>query len=367
MSDDEIVASIYGAVLDRNGWNAAMGLLTRRLDADEWNLLFWDRGSNLFRFMFTSDLNRFDKELRLYGEHFGAIDPRRQLAARLPPGHWLACNQHFDERFVDRDPFYQDYLIPIGFRYVLGGTVYRDDRTEVMASVLRVPGRPEFSLEEFNAAQRLVPHLAQAASMFLRTEELRAKTILADVGLERSGLAIIATDEAGHVGFCSKSAEDVLVSASGALRIRAGVLRTTGREDARFKQMLSHASQQKIAGSLRLGEGGEELLVNVIPFPDSLDLPYTLYRCSALLLITYASGREPPSVRQLAQLFGLSPAEAKLARALSSGVTPDEYAASSGVSLNTVRTQLQHIRAKTGLSRVADIARVLAGIPAVKE
>jgi len=49
----------------------------------------------------------------------------------------------------------------------------------------------------------------------------------------------------------------------------------------------------------------------------------------------------------LRQAFGLSAAESAVAEALVSGKAPDEYAASAGVSLATVRSQLRAIYEKT--------------------
>jgi hypothetical protein len=38
----------------------------------------------------------------------------------LGEGEWANCHEHFDEAFVARSAFYQDFLIPHGGRYVSG-------------------------------------------------------------------------------------------------------------------------------------------------------------------------------------------------------------------------------------------------------
>lgn len=55
----------------------------------------------------------------------------------------------------------------------------------------------------------------------------------------------------------------------------------------------------------------------------------------------------PVTAAQLRQAFGLSAAEAAVAEALIVGRSPDEYAASAGVAVSTVRTQLRSIYEKT--------------------
>jgi DNA-binding CsgD family transcriptional regulator len=59
--------------------------------------------------------------------------------------------------------------------------------------------------------------------------------------------------------------------------------------------------------------------------------------------------------------FGLTMAEARLARVLVAGHTLDDYAASVDVSHNTARNQLASILAKTGAKRQAElVATILA-------
>jgi len=40
-----------------------------------------------------------------------AFDPRKRLADRLPAEAVVACNDHFDERYVDRSRVYREFLI----------------------------------------------------------------------------------------------------------------------------------------------------------------------------------------------------------------------------------------------------------------
>jgi DNA-binding CsgD family transcriptional regulator len=84
-------------------------------------------------------------------------------------------------------------------------------------------------------------------------------------------------------------------------------------------------------------------------------------------LIAPLDHRRTATARQLMELFGLSAAEARLARALCNGDSLDEYAQTQGVRLPTVRTQLRSIFVKTATERQAALVRLIAGIPAVRE
>ncbi len=70
--------------------------------------------------------------------------------------------------------------------------------------------------------------------------------------------------------------------------------------------------------------------------------------------------RRAPSQNELAEFFGLSPVEARLAAALLSGKTLSQIAGNTGVRITTVRTQLDAILRKVGAQRQSDLIRILS-------
>ena len=59
-------------------------------------------------------------------------------------------------------------------------------------------------------------------------------------------------------------------------------------------------------------------------------------------------------------VYGLTPAEARLAQAIAAGTALKDYAEAAGVSINTVRTHLAHIFTKTDTKRQSDLVRLFA-------
>jgi DNA-binding CsgD family transcriptional regulator len=62
---------------------------------------------------------------------------------------------------------------------------------------------------------------------------------------------------------------------------------------------------------------------------------------------------------ELARVFGLTKAETRLAEALVSGETTRAYSQAQGVSINTVYTHLKSLLSKTGVSRQAELVRLI--------
>ena len=62
----------------------------------------------------------------------------------------------------------------------------------------------------------------------------------------------------------------------------------------------------------------------------------------------------------LAQAFGLTPAEARLAKLIGQGTPVDEAANSLNIAYETARNQLKAILAKTGTHRQSELVALLA-------
>jgi DNA-binding CsgD family transcriptional regulator len=65
------------------------------------------------------------------------------------------------------------------------------------------------------------------------------------------------------------------------------------------------------------------------------------------------------SQERISGLFGLTPAEARVAVAIMGGASTREAAAALGVSFHTVRHQLQSMLEKTGASRQSELVAML--------
>lgn len=99
-----------------------------------------------------------------------------------------------------------------------------------------------------------------------------------------------------------------------------------------------------------------------LPLPRSRD--YARRRSPVVLLAMNELIRsEEIPHRWLAQMFGLTRAEASITSWLVSGRSIDEYAQYRGISLETVRSQLKTVLSKTGMSRQAQLVAALARLP----
>jgi DNA-binding NarL/FixJ family response regulator len=83
------------------------------------------------------------------------------------------------------------------------------------------------------------------------------------------------------------------------------------------------------------------------------------------LVLLKDTAREQIPADLLKAVYGLTPAEASLAMALTRGDGPGEIATKRHVRLTTVRTQIRQILGKTEAKNLRDLVRVLTSVGAV--
>ena len=109
--------------------------------------------------------------------------------------------------------------------------------------------------------------------------------------------------------------------------------------------------------------GGEALRVSIVRAVPGTILDPLQRTVAFYLLIDVEERLRHDPVDRLALERRLTPAETRLARCLASGATLRNAAEQLGVSINTVRSQLRQIFAKTGTSRQAALMRLLLSPP----
>jgi len=99
------------------------------------------------------------------------------------------------------------------------------------------------------------------------------------------------------------------------------------------------------------------LQINISPIRNSII--ETARPISAVAFVHDPLRRQRPAQEVLRALYGLTPAECRVALLLADGLAPRKIADMVGVTDNTVRSQIKSIYAKTGVKRQAELIRLL--------
>jgi DNA-binding CsgD family transcriptional regulator len=355
---DGVVGDLYEATTRPEHWQTALAGLARHTGANEFHLLRWNRASQQPSFNVHSD--GIEAAIEQYATHYANIDPRRMLVAAGPAGRVSACQHRFDERYVERNEFYQDFLAAWGMRRSLSSLLFEEGDEQLMLGLVRAKDRGPFDDTEVARLVRLMPHLQRACRMWMQVQRVQEQAAFGAQVAESTGLAWLGLDRAGHLLQASPLAERLLREDNG-LALRGGRLVATDADDAvRLKAAVARAAAGLPGTELMLGSrrsGIDASAVSVIGASTSRPDPIAV-----LVIVRRGDGSRAPSPARLAQAFGLTAAESKVALALLDGKTPAEYAAAATLSVATVRTHLSAIFAKTCTRRQAEAVQVLRGL-----
>lgn len=230
----------------------------------------------------------------------------------------------------------------------------------ILALVLHRSAEDDREMGEVEETQvrQLLPHVRQALEL---GDQLGAAALKADVLMDagdRLGVGMVLCDGAGQVGWANPAARSIL-AASTAVREVAGRLRPVAPSDVvPFRALLDQAVGMPPDHPLQLtlGRADPETAVQVLAVGAQAALWFGDARAVVLLLCE--PGRPLNlSPAAVAQLFGLSAAEARLTASLCDGLSLGDYARQRGISEGTARIQLKRALAKTGSPRQAELVR----------
>lgn len=176
--------------------------------------------------------------------------------------------------------------------------------------------------------------------------------------LDAMGDAAFLLHRDGHLDYANRSAQ-ALLDAGDALRLRSGRLETTDpntRADVTGMIAAAGGRGETGAASLHTRSGGR-LNVTVIA-ADAAG--------SVLMLAAWIRRDGDRSLAQPVKAFGLTRAEADVARAIAAGDAPVDIAAARGVFLATVQTQIKTVAAKLGCRRQSEIAAIVQAMPCLR-
>jgi DNA-binding CsgD family transcriptional regulator/PAS domain-containing protein len=316
-----------------------------------------------------------------YVRYYHRLDPWVRPAAPGAGGMaraWLGPELLPDAVF-HRTEFYADFASRVGFHHLLGAVVDLGGGAIMPLGLHRPHADAAFTEADRRALQGLLPHLRRAGQIRRRLMEAEAAARTGFAALDALALGVVIATAEARVMFANRSAER-LAAATGAFALVAEAgprmgsrLRAAHRaEAARLDATIIAVAARGAAGAtvpLHGIAGGPPVAAVVMPLPARLaegrSAGIGMARGMALVLLRDLACAAPPDGTALADLFGLTRAEAAVTRALAGGVTAEAAALTLGLSPATVRNHLRAVLEKTGAASLRDLERVLASMPGV--
>ena len=261
---------------------------------------------------------------------------------------------------IDSNPIYRDFFRPHGLGWSAGTGLRMPTGDNIVFSVEREYGRGPIEKERVDRLNELRPHLARSALVTARLGLQRAKG--ASEMLTSMGLPAVLLDQGGAVIEANHLMEGLSDQVHWRARNRISLMDASANDLLSAALAALDASDDPAVRSFPLRDETNRatMVVHVIPIRRSAHDLFA--RSCALLVATPVAAAQSPPIELLRSLFDLTPSEARVARGLAAGETMEEIAASGGVAITTVRSQLRLVPEKTGCTRQAEAVALLANL-----
>jgi DNA-binding CsgD family transcriptional regulator len=368
----DLLADLYESVLAPERVPEVLRAIDQALDCDGAHLIGAHpvTGAPLVSLMTSDGLKAGEQA---YFQRYAALDPRLALGHAKPTGVGLACHDFFDHRYVARSEFYQDFLLPLGPRYIAGGNLLREPDRNLFLVFNHYRGRPQFQGAKRAAIAEWMPHLARWAGQLVRAERLRQAASFGERAVESLEQGLVFFDDAARVVHANAAAQRLLSD-----RLGPSVGLTPGRSGwaEGMRPLVLTVARQRQAMRFAMPAKGMTLTVAVLPLVrergrrgaeafqglGALARPSSGGRWPHQASVVVTVDAAAPALLTLAQratAWGLTPAERALLEAIVRGMTVVAYAAQAGIRESTARFHARGLMQKAGVSRLAELAGIL--------
>jgi DNA-binding CsgD family transcriptional regulator/PAS domain-containing protein len=378
MADDQAVSrmlgTLYAAPTAPELWRDFLHELCDSIGATNAALIAHDTDTNEHR-VFGWFGDSIEQSADLYAERYWEFDEwTRRGIPRLAVGKVLIGREVWPEPEFYRSVFYNEFL-----------KQYDLDICSVAAiGIGSIPGKfdglsiyrghsdQEFTAENIAVLSMLQTHLQIALATRRRLAALETKVADLENAFNSIKSALVLLDAAGRVILVNAAANSMLNRGEGLCLSKSKLIARPSHESAKLNELIF----KTIATAKGKGHFGG----GVMPFPRRGKRPLQLLvspLCSksaanpgmAVVAVFLADPEQNRAVPTdvLRTLFGLSPAEARLALSVLEGNSLSETAELNRVSRETVKSQMSAVFAKTGTRRQGELVRLLSSVPVPKD
>ncbi len=367
-----LIRHVYEAALEPEGWQAFVQALSDAYGGPPVGFALQLPGFPLSGVFYASEGFR-EEFLEPFATLHGVRGlPWEEARRRNFVGRFGLASEVMSEEQIRQSEFYRDWMEPqgLGPHAPMGHTIALEGgRPSTSIAIFPRRADPPFGPDQLAFADLLVPHLALAHRIQAETRHSEA---LADA-IDRFPTGLVLLDAQGHVLRANHAAHQIFERDDGLAlhdrRLRAAV----PADDAALRRLIeatvdaaakNHPTESDVLVVSRRSDR-RPLPVMASPLRPHSGEP-TLADAVAVLYVADFGGGVLRGSGVLRKLYGLTEAESHLVELLCQGSSLEEAAEVRGVTMNTARSQLKQVFAKTHTSRQSELVRlVLSGVASI--
>ena len=376
-----VVELIYKGAVDPYAWNKTIPALANYMEASKAMLftptVFTDNGG----FYFNHGIP--ETAMELWRTRYQPMDI--WLAGILGSNYMVEGSTFTGEEIVPREElvqsvWYREFLSRFDIGQLLSNTIFGADSSlphYTSFGLFRSLNEKTFDSIDKYKSSLLVPHISRALGVMVRLRNAECQLATSFTALDRLNQGILLLGGNGEITFCNKAACRILQREDG-LRLQT----VRGRDDhARlvaaipyFQERLDAAIREVVmpdivstqhfsrAVLVERPSGRTSYTLNFSPLPPVNDFAVSVQPPKAIAFICDHCAPLEINRQLLKAAYGLTRAEIDAAEMISTGQTLEEISGENEISVNTLKTHLQHIYSKTNTNNRAELVRMLINV-----
>ncbi len=352
----DLVAAIFEGAFEQPLWKTFLDLIRKRTGADHATMIFRSPGRPLNEATHLySGLLEVEGVRRTYSEHLPSLNLLNEQG--LIEGRAYSFDELYPPVGTENESFYHEVIVPSGVNACRVVRVTEASGVSAWLTISRT-GK-DFSQNDSDILQSLAPLLRGSLRYYVALESERFTGKVVSHAMRSLYFSWITLDKSGVIIDFDPEVDKVFTRSRVISRSPDGLLRAaSAKMDREIKSTIARLVDNPQSAP-------HAIILQHDPWLDML-----LVRASASKLtaepraevIAYVHGDSWGSAQrqtQLAELFGLTPSEARLTLVLSRGTSPVDAASELGLSIETVRSYIKVIYSKTGARGIADLVRIV--------
>ena len=373
---DGILASLHEAALDYDNWSSVSALIDAMLHTHGNSMVFGDTGSeNDIRIYFAWSFFRGQRHRELeraYWETYYPLDERAPRVRRLPDSRLFHMTDLYTEEELKTSAAYNELLAPAHVGNSINVRLDGLNGSRVIWVVNDPLDGGDWSCAQLDSIRRLLPPIRQTVRVQQALAGADALGMSLAKLLDTTGLGIVQLDARGRIVAANDAAREILRTGEGLFDEDGFLHARSPKGDAELQGLLARAlppfGARGVGGSTMIGRAALQppLVLHVNPLGGrETDLPVWPVAALAVIVSSARQVRIDPAV--VAEAFGLTGMESRVAVMLAKGKTVSGVAAVTNRGENTIRSHVHHIFAKLGVSRQADLVRLVLALGGASE
>ena len=373
---DRILASLHAVALDPAHWSTATALIDDAVRAYGSSMVVGDgRADEDIRiyWAWTFFRGHRDRDLeREYFETYYPVDERVPRLRQLPDSQLHHMTDLYTEEERRTSAAYNEVLARAHAQNSINVRLDGPHGSRIVWVVNDPVDGDGWSSAQLDSISRLLPHLRQAVHLqqALAGAGALGATLTELLGI--TGAGIVQLDGRGRIVVANERALEVLRTGDHLFDEGGFLYARRPEDDADLQGLLTRAlppfGVQGVGGSTMVWcvSSLAPLVLHVTPVGRH-ETDWRGWPVAALVLVVDPASHPRIDPAVAAAALGLTRMESRVAVLLADGMSVREIAAATGRRDSTIRSHVKHLFAKHGLSRQADLVRLvrsLAGTPA---